>query len=108
MELEYDYWTGSINEVTEALIRSVAQYTRYYREVKIGITNNPKRRMGEHQRSRKGWRKMVIKYKTSSVNFINRIERILIDYHWDYVKNEVWGGGGPDGKGPYYLYVLLK
>lgn len=108
MDVEYDYWTGSINEVTESLIRSVGQYTRYYNKVKIGITNNPERRAREHQKSSLRWQKMVVKYKTSSVNFINRLEKILIDYHWDYIKNEIGGGGGPDGKGPYYLYVLLK
>ena len=108
MDIEYDYWTGSINEVTESLIRSVGQYTRHYKGVKIGITNNPERRAGEHSRSGKRWKKMVIKYKTTSINFINRIEQILIDYHWDYIKNEIGGGGGPNGEGPYYLYVLLK
>ena len=108
MKLEYDYWTGSINEVSESLIRSVGQYTRYYGKVKIGITNNPERRMREHQRSSIRWGKMVVKYRTSSVNFINQLEKLLINYHWDYIKNEIGGGGGPNGKEPYYLYLLLK
>ena len=93
MNVEYDYWTGSINEVTEYLIRSIGQYTRYYNKVKVGITNMPERRAREHQKSSLRWRKMVVKYKTSSVNFINRLEKILIDYHWYYIKNEIGGGG---------------
>ncbi len=51
---------------------------------------------------------MIVKYRTSSVNFINQIEAFLIDRHWDYIKNLVGGGGGANGEGPYYLYVLLK
>jgi len=108
MDLQYDYWTGSIAVVKESLIRSVGQYTRYFERIKIGITNNPERRLGEHRRSRAGWNKMVVKYRTTSVTFINQMERVLIDHHWDYIQNEARGGGGPDGKGPYYLYVLLK
>lgn len=102
------YWTGSINNVRESLIRSVGQYTRHNSKVKIGITNNHKRRVSEHERSSVKWKVLVVKYKTTSVNFINEIERILIEHHWEYIKNEVAGGGGPDGQGPYYLYVLLK
>lgn len=108
MNVSYDYWTGSINHVKESLIRSVGQYTRHYRKVKIGITNDPERRAKEHQRGSDKWDKMVVKYETSSVNFINQIERVLIEYHWGYIKNKVGGGGGPDGVGPYYLYVLLR
>lgn len=108
MKLEYNYWTGSIHEVTETLIRSVGQYTRNYSKVKIGITNNPERRKGQHESGKPKWDKMVVKYKTSSVSFINQIEKVLIEHHWDYVKNKVGGGGGPNGDGPYYLYVLLK
>lgn len=107
MDLEYDYWRGPINQVVESLIRSVGQYTRHY-DVKIGITNDPERRAREHSRSGIRWRRMVVKYETSSVNYINRMERIIIDYHWDYIKNKVGGGGGPNGNPPFYLYVLLK
>ena len=108
MNIKYDYWKGSINEVTESLVRSVGQYTRNYNKVQIVITNNPERRAGEHRRSSVRWNKMVVKYETTSINFINTIEKILINHHWDYIKNKVGGGGGPNGHGPYYLYVLLK
>jgi len=108
MELEYDYWTGSINEVKESLIRSVSQYIRHYRKVKIGITNNPERRKIQHQNGTMSWNKMTVKYKTTSLNYIKQLEKILVDYHWDYIKNKVGGGGGIHGEGPYYLYILIK
>lgn len=66
------------------------------------------RRKREHQRSSKKWERMVVKYKTCSVNSINRIETIFVDHHWEYLQNEVGGGGGPNGNAPYFLYVLLR
>ncbi len=108
MELDYDYWTGTFNEVSTTLKRSIAQYIRNYKNVKIGITNNPKRRAQEHSASSVKWDKMIVKYHTTSVNYINEMEKILVDHHWSYIKNEVAGGGGPNGEGPYYLYLLLK
>ncbi len=109
MDLKEDYWTGSINDVKDSLIRSVAQYVRHYSVVKVGITNDPKRRCGEHLRSGLGWKHMVVKYKTSSVNFVNQLETVIVDHHFDRVANERSGGGGPNGStGPYYLYVIVK
>jgi len=108
MELTYDYWKGHLVNVETQLKQSVNAYIQHYSEIKIGITCNPDRRKSEHHRSKKGWEKMVIKYETQSVKYINAIEKTLIDYHWDYVTNEVGGGGGPNGTPPYYLYVLLK
>ncbi len=104
-----DYWTGSLNIVKESLIRSVGQYTRHYSKVKVGITNNPEARTSKHKKNPEKWNTMVVKYRTSSANFVNQLEKIIIDHHWDYIKNEVGGGGGPNAEeGPYYLYVLLK
>jgi hypothetical protein len=109
MEIEYNYWTGNFNDVKTSLIRSVAQYNVHYSKIKIGITNDPPRRLIEHEKTKLGWKKMIIKYHTSSVNYINEMEKIIIAHHWDIVENEVNGGGGPNGKTPpYYLYVLLK
>ncbi len=108
MVLEYDYWKGNFSDVKNCLIRSISQYTRYYESVKVGITCDPKRRINEHNKSNVNWNKMVVKYETVSVRFINEMEKILIDYHWEFIENEIKGGGGPNGKPPYYLYVLLK
>ena len=45
MELKYDYWTGNFNDVKSSLIRSVAQYNFHNSKIKIGITNDPERRV---------------------------------------------------------------
>lgn len=108
MELKYDYWTGTMNQVLESLNRSLGQYHRHYRRVKIGVTNNPERRKNEHGRSKIKWDYMDVKYKTTSINFVTKLEIILINSHWDYIVNEIGGGGGPVGSGNQYLYVLLK
>ncbi|MCG8573371.1 MAG: GIY-YIG nuclease family protein [Flavobacteriales bacterium] len=108
MDLEYDYWTGSLNDVKASLKRSVAQYIRNHKKVKIGITNNPERRKNQHAGSDEKWDKMIVKYQTFSINFIDQLEKLLIDEYWDYIQNEIGGGGGPKGDPPYYLYVLLK
>ena len=108
MVLEYDYWTGSLNQVLETLTRSIGQYIRHYRKVKIGITSNPAKRAYQHNRSKMKWDFMVVKYETSSTNFIKQLERILIDHNWEYIQNEIGGGGGSLGPGKKYLYVLLK
>ena len=109
MRLVYDYWVGNFSEINNVLKRSISQYTRHYKKVKIGITCHPERRLKEHFNSILRWNYMVIKYRTSSIKFINKMEENLIDYQRDYVINKNRGGGGPNGKkGPYFLYLLLK
>ncbi|MEM6721804.1 MAG: GIY-YIG nuclease family protein [Bacteroidota bacterium] len=108
MEVEYYYWTGTFNTVLESLNRSIAQYIRHHKKVKIGITNDPVRRARQHTKTRHNWDYMKVKYKTSSVNYVNQLERLLIDNYMDYLTNEIRGGGGPKGEGYQYLYVLLK
>ena len=108
MELIYDYWSGHITNISFNLRQSINSYIRHYSTVKIGITCNPERRMSEHDRSGIGWEKMIVKYKTSSVSYINEIEKETIDSHWDDITNMVSGGGGPNGNPPYFLYILLK
>jgi hypothetical protein len=107
MIIQDNYITGHLAEVESSLKRTVSAYLRNGYKVKIGITNNPERRSYEHSQTGR-WKQMVLKYQTSSVRYINEIERIIIEHHWDYIENEVAGGGGPNGKeGPYYLYILL-
>jgi hypothetical protein len=99
--------TGHILDVETKLIKSVYYFTGKYKRVKIGITNNPERRAQEHRKTGK-WKKMIVKYHTTSVDYINDIERIIIEHHWDYIENKIAGGGGPNGIGPYYLYFLVS
>ncbi|KIX21856.1 hypothetical protein SY27_04010 [Flavobacterium sp. 316] len=108
MILIYDHWTGSFNDVKASLIKSIAQYLRHYEGVKVGITSNPLNRFSKHNGSNKKWEKMIVKYETSSVKYINEMEKILINNFSDLLLNEVAGGGGPNGGSPYYLYVLIK
>ncbi len=109
MELIYDYWKGKPSEVNTSLKRSISQYTRNYSNVKIGITCRPKERLKEHNKMNLDWEKMIIKYETTSINFINKLEKEHIHYQRDFITNQRNGGGGPNGnKGPYFLYVLLK
>lgn len=107
MSVEYDFWTGSLDSVLNSLNRSVAQYIRNHKSVKIGITNHPERRLKQHLVNRH-WDKMIVKYKTTSVRNINLMEALLIERYIDYTVNQVTGGGGPNGEPPFYLYILVK
>lgn len=109
MELKYNHWKGSFEAVDEVLRKCISQYTRNHSKVKIGITNKPERRIKQHSKSNLNWEKMIVIYETSSVSFVNKMEKKHISYQMLYVTNQRNGGGGRDGKtGPYYLYVLLK
>ena len=106
MVIQYDYFTGHPNSVKPQLDRSLRAYSGKNSGVKVGITSDPKRRASQH--SGDGWDRLIVKYKTSSVNYINQIEKYLIDHHWDSVTNQRGGGGGPNANGPYYLYFLIR
>ena len=87
--------------VNLSLNKSVLAYSKRWKNIKIGITCDPERRAKEHAKAGI-WKKMVVKYETSSVNFINKMEQNLIENHWTILVNEVAGGGGPNAKtGPY-------
>jgi hypothetical protein len=76
-EVEYWYIKGFPSNVLEALNRSIGQYKRNYRSIKIGITGRvPQSRFNEHQRNKK-WDRMVVIYKTSSIKFANRHRRMV-------------------------------
>lgn len=105
MELKYEYWTGHFEDVKGSLIRNISQYSINNNAIKIGITTNPEVRIREHQNSNLGWKKMIVKYQTDSINFINVMEEILINYHWEYVNNEK---NVTKPNNPYFLYILIK
>ncbi len=81
---------------------------RNYSNVKVGFTNNPESRITKHKLDTIGWDRMIVIYETSSINFVKKIETILIENNWDYVENIISGGGGRTGEGYQYIYVLLK
>lgn len=107
-EVEYDYWTGHINEVVSSLNRSLSAFERHYKFVKVGITSrNPKVRFSEHVRS-ENWDRMVVKYKTTSKRYVNLIEDYFIFSHQN-LKNFWYGNSHmTDNTKERYLYFLLK
>lgn len=107
MELKHDYWQGQFEDILRTFIRSISQYSINHNNIKIGITNDPEKQLKEHQNSNLGWKNMIIKYQTNSVNHINTMEELLINYHWEYLSN-IRGRGEPNAKPPYYLYLLIK
>ena len=106
--VEYKYWTGHITDVLESLNRSIGQYKSHYSTVKIGITGrDPQIRFNEHKRD-KGWERMIVLYKTSSIYNANQIEALLINQHFYDIVNQRSGGGSDlSPYGDNYLYVLL-
>jgi hypothetical protein len=108
-EVEYWFITGSPNDVIAPLNRTIGQFKRNYRKIKIGITGrNPQSRYNEHQREIK-WDRMVVIYETASINFANTIEQWLTEDHWPYLVNKKLGGGSELSKyDKNYVYVLLK
>lgn len=107
-EVEYNYIGGHLNEVLESLNRTIGQYKRGHRTIKIGITGrDPQIRFNEHLKKRQ-WSRMVVIYSTSSENYVRTLEKWLVDEHWDDVYNDTGGGGGKITKpGNFYLYLLL-
>lgn len=105
MELSYNYLTGQPKEVAAAIARSIAAFERNYKHVKIGITGRPTQRSAEHATDR--WRRMVVKYKTSSVRNANAIEKYFIEQRPE-LKNKWTGYSYMTATGPYYVYILMK
>ena len=91
--------------MAQHIARSIGQYGRRYKAIKIGITSNPERRKAEH--SKDGWKQMVVKYKTSSVRNANAIEKLFIDQRRELI-NEWPGFSDMPSPGPYFVYLLLK
>lgn len=87
--------------------RRIAQYLSRANELKIGITSrNPKIRFEEHLKD-KNWKRMVVLYKTTSVDYVKELERFLVNNYFDYITNEVGGGGGDlSSGGSSFLYII--
>ena len=109
MEVEYRYFLGQPSCVIPSLIRSVGQYHRNYRYVKIGITSDPERRFREHLGKEKKycWERMVVKYCTTSIRNANLIEDYFINN--DERMRNIWTGKShmTQEVESYYAYILL-
>lgn len=107
MELEYDYWTGTATQVIDSLNRSIGQYLRHYAKVEVGICCNPEQTRIDHCKYTMDWDWMIVKYKTTSKNFVTELKETLKDNNRDCIESD-GQGRGVAGNGKHYLYVLLK
>lgn len=106
-QVEYAYWTGCPNDVINCINRAISQYLIRYKNIKVGITGrNPQQRFYEHQK-RETWQRMIVKYKTSSVNFANKVEKYFIETRPE-LKNKWLGYSDLSKNGNNYLYVIMK
>ncbi len=106
--VEYNEITGYPINVIETLNRAIGQYKRNNKQIKVGITGrDPQKRFDEHLKDR-DWNRMVIIYKTGSINFANTIEKWLVEQHFADLYNKKSGGGSElSVDGSNYVYVLL-
>lgn len=105
-KVEYSYITGSILSVLPSLERSIRIFEKKYRTVKVGVTGrDPQIRFNEHLQNRK-WDRMIVKYKTTSENFVNRAEKYFILGHRE-LKNKWTGYSNLPENGDKYFYILL-
>ena len=106
-KVEFDYWTGCPNDVIESINRAISRYLLYYKNVKVGITGrDPQMRFNEHQKDGK-WKRMVVKYKTTSERFANTVEKYFITTRPE-LKNNWLGYSELSKNGDNYLYVVMK
>jgi hypothetical protein len=94
----------NIIKIINTLIRQVGS-KKYY----IGKTGrDPLLRFNEHKQQY-NWKKMIILYQSKSKNYVEAVEAILVDYTYEYNKNNTGGGGGPlSSKTQFnYVYALI-
>lgn len=109
MKIRYEEQTGWPGALK--LIRRVAAFGRIDRVLgfKVGITSDPEKRASGYRYNDPHFKEMVVIYKTSSDAVVRDIKGKLTDWFLEdnECHNERRGGGGPSGKPPYYLYVVL-
>jgi hypothetical protein len=99
--------TGRPDDVVSTVLRKISAHARQnvVRWFKIGITNNPKRRFDQHKRH---YDKMIIIYRSSSLQSVCDLECELIDHNLALADNFIGGGGRRSGVTPYFMYVVVK
>lgn len=85
MSLEWNYTTGDFAAVRASINRALGQYSVRAGSIKVGRTNSPERRYGEHQRARreageKPWDRMIVLHESSSFAEIVKAEALAIDW----------------------------
>jgi predicted GIY-YIG superfamily endonuclease len=92
------------------LKRRISAYVRPGRakHFKVGITNDPATRAGQHNQKKHKYDKMVVLYATQSQRNAQQIETWLIELYRNRADNERAGGAGRYGGTAWkYVYVLL-
>ena len=106
--LEYYYETGWPDNIIETLNRSMGQYQRYYKYVKVGITSDPERRFGEHKRNRTcQWERQRGVYATKSITHAHLVEARIIANRKVLLVNKYKGTSNMCNSDYYYAYFLL-
>ena len=106
LKVEYNMVSGFPSDVIPHLERSLSQYNSRYSCVKVGITGRaPEERFAEHRRG--GWKRMVVKYVSSSRAFVNRMEDYFI-YTRPWLNNRWHGLSHIKEEGDNYLYFIMK
>lgn len=105
--VEYNFCTGRPTQVVTPVLRRISAYTRIDRVsyFKIGITNNPVQRF---KRAYSDYDKLIAVYRTSSINNVRDMEKLLINHNAELADNIRGGGAGNFGDPPYYLYVVVE
>ncbi len=97
----------------QLLCQKLDYYTRNKKRCYVGMTNDPWRRFGEHQRDWDiGWDNLIVLYRTSSLDYAARAETKLIQYIKDKRNQSKFLNTGsgmmPADEEPYfYVYFLL-
>ncbi|MCR6629601.1 MAG: hypothetical protein NVV74_05820 [Magnetospirillum sp.] len=115
MTVIWNEWSGHLAPKMKSLHRTVGQYLRNGRHshVMVGVTSNPERRWKE--RYRKEWDKMVVIYRTMSLEYATRCEREIVA-HFGHSRAQFessWntnpgGNGNFRSYGPYFIYLVLS
>lgn len=108
---EWLYYSGHLtSDLKSRLKNSISNFIIHTDFFYIGITDNPYRRFREHKF--KGFKRMVVLYRTSSAKYEKNLEKELVEYYRskysDKLMNNKGGGGGRFGQNKFkYLYLLL-
>lgn len=106
--VEFNEVTGHPSSVYETLNRKISAYKIHHSFLKVGITGrDPQTRFNEHLRA-DNWDRMIVIYRTTSINYANTLEDWLVEKHWEDLVNQRQGGGSNlTEQGYNYVYLLL-
>lgn len=105
-KVEYSLITGNVLNVIPSLERSVLYFESRYMSVKVGVTgSNPQECFNEHLMDR-CWNRMIVKYKTTSENFADKVGDYFTLYH-PRLKNNWIGYSYISEECDKYIYILL-